>query len=89
MEAAFHQEFGLPFPNESYGLRGGCLTVWSVYDLELAEIDLQLQVAKRDLVQHAADLTVGLATDRIKRSITTDDQLRLVDRYVDQVKSTE
>ncbi len=53
------------------------------------EIDVQLQLAKRELVQHAADLAVGLATDRIKGSITTDDQMRLVDRYVDQVKSSE
>ena len=50
------------------------------------EIDLQLRAARRALMEEAANLSVGVATDRIKRSITTDDQLRLVDRYLEQVK---
>lgn len=51
------------------------------------EIDLQLRIAKRELVEHASNLAVALATDRIGKTITPDDQLRLVDRYLQQVKS--
>jgi F-type H+-transporting ATPase subunit b len=51
------------------------------------EIDLQLRIAQRELVEHAANLSVGLATDRIRKNITPDDQTRLVDRYLQQVKS--
>lgn len=50
------------------------------------EIDLQLRIAQRELVEHASNLAVGLASDRIKKNITPDDQIRLVDRYLQQVK---
>ena len=50
------------------------------------DIDLQVKVAERDLVAHAADLAVGVAADRIKKTITDDDQKRLVDRYVGQLR---
>jgi F-type H+-transporting ATPase subunit b len=50
------------------------------------EIDLQLRGAHRELVEHASNLAVGLATDRIQQDITPDDQTRLVDRYLQQVK---
>jgi F-type H+-transporting ATPase subunit b len=46
------------------------------------EIDLQVRAAERDLTRRAAELTVGLASDRIKRAITDEDQQRLVDRYL-------
>lgn len=49
------------------------------------EIELQVKVAERELVSHAADLAVGVATERIKKTITDDDRKRLVDRYVDQL----
>lgn len=52
------------------------------------EIQLQLRLAKRELVEHAADLAVQLATDRIEQNITPDDRARLVDRYLDQVKKS-
>lgn len=51
------------------------------------EIDMQVKIAERELVSHAADLAVGVATERIKNNITDDDQKRLVDRYVQQLKS--
>ena len=51
------------------------------------EIDMQARIAERDLVAHAGELAVGLAADRIKRSITDADQQRLVDQYVGQLKS--
>ena len=49
------------------------------------EIDLQVKVAERALVSHAADLAVGVATERIKKNITTDDQKKLVDQYVQRL----
>ena len=51
------------------------------------EIDLQVKVAERELVTYAADLAVGVASERIKNTITSDDQQRLVDRYVQQLKA--
>ena len=50
------------------------------------EIDVRLQTAKRDLSDHAADLALNLATQRLTREMTPADHARLVDRYVDQVK---
>ncbi|HVL56401.1 MAG TPA: hypothetical protein VM491_07845, partial [Burkholderiaceae bacterium] len=49
------------------------------------EIDLQLRLAKRELVEHAADLAVQLASQRIAQQITPADQQRLVDRYLDNI----
>lgn len=51
------------------------------------EIDLQVRLAKREILEHAADLSVQLAADRLKKEITPEDQARLVDRYLDQVKT--
>lgn len=50
------------------------------------EIDMRLRVAKRELTEHAAQLAVQVAEQRIKRVITPDDQIRLVDRYASQLK---
>lgn len=50
------------------------------------DIELQVKIAERELVSHAAALAVGVATDRIKNNITDDDQKRLVDRYVNQLE---
>ncbi len=49
------------------------------------EIDLQVRLAKKDLVEHAADLSVQLATERIKKETTAADQDRLVNNYLNQV----
>ncbi|MGE3842020.1 MAG: hypothetical protein AB7I50_10570 [Vicinamibacterales bacterium] len=49
------------------------------------EIDRQLQIARRDLTAHAADLAVAAARERLSRELRPDDQLRLVDRYAAQV----
>ncbi len=53
------------------------------------EIDVHLRLAKRELVEHTANLAVQLAGDRLQQHITPDDQNRLVDRYLDQVKRGE
>ena len=50
------------------------------------EIDLQVRLAKREILEHAATLSVQLATDRIKQDVTPADQERLIDRYLSQVK---
>ena len=52
------------------------------------EIELQVRLAKKEILEHAADLSVQLATERIGKDITPDDQSRLVDRYLDQVKKS-
>ncbi len=50
------------------------------------EIDLQFRVARRALLDHAAELSVSLARKRIERDITPDDQQRLIERYVHEVR---
>jgi F-type H+-transporting ATPase subunit b len=50
------------------------------------EIELQVRLAKKEILEHAADLSVQLATERIKKEVTPADQDRLVDRYLSQVK---
>jgi F-type H+-transporting ATPase subunit b len=50
------------------------------------EIDMQLRIARRDLTEYAAQLAVDVAHARIVRTITPEDQLRLVDRYATQLK---
>jgi F-type H+-transporting ATPase subunit b len=50
------------------------------------EIEMQLRLARRELTEHAAQLAVDIAAQRIRRSITADDQLRLVDRYTAQLR---
>lgn len=51
------------------------------------EIDLQVRLAKKEILEHAADLSVQLATERIRKETTPADQDRLVDRYLGQVKT--
>jgi len=51
------------------------------------EIDLQVRLARKDILEHAADLSVQLATERIKKETTPADQERLVDNYLTQVKN--
>ena len=50
------------------------------------EIDLQVRMAKREILQHAADLSMQLATERLKKEMTPADQATLIDRYLTQVK---
>ena len=50
------------------------------------EIELQVRLAKKEILEHAADLSVQLATERLKKEVTPADQDRLVDRYLSQVK---
>jgi F-type H+-transporting ATPase subunit b len=50
------------------------------------EIEMRLRVAKRELLELGATLAVDVAAERIKASITAEDQARLVDRYAAQLK---
>ena len=47
-----------------------------------------MRLAKKEILEHAADLSLQLATERIKKEVTPEDQARLVDRYLDQVKQS-
>jgi len=49
------------------------------------EIQMQLRIARRELVEHGAQLAVDVARSRIVGTITPEDQLRLVDRYAAQL----
>jgi len=49
-------------------------------------IELQVRLARKDILDHAADLSLQLATQRIKKEMTPADQDRLVGRYFDQVR---
>jgi F-type H+-transporting ATPase subunit b len=49
------------------------------------EIDMRLRLAQRELTEHAAALAVGIAEQRIRQTITPEDQMRLVDRYTAQL----
>jgi len=53
------------------------------------EIDLQVRLAKKEMLEHAADLSLALATERIKKEVTPADQDRLVDRYLALVKEQQ
>jgi F0F1-type ATP synthase membrane subunit b/b' len=50
------------------------------------EIDMRLRLARRELTEYAAELAVAVAEERITRTITPEDQLRLVDRYASQLQ---
>ncbi len=52
------------------------------------EIDVQVRIATQELRREAAELAVGVASERIKKSLTPETHLRLIDRYADQVKET-
>ena len=56
-------------------------------DQATREIGMQLRVAERDLKQRAGELAVEVATARVKRTITEADHERLVNQYVEQVRS--
>ena len=51
------------------------------------EIELQTRLARREILEHAADLSVQLASDRLQREVTPADHDRLVARYLDQVRT--
>jgi F-type H+-transporting ATPase subunit b len=50
------------------------------------EIAMRLRIARRELTEYGAELAVQVAQDRLQRTITPDDQLRLVDRYTAQLR---
>ena len=51
------------------------------------EIEMKFRVARRELIEHAADLAVQLASERVRRSITPEDQARLFDRYASHLQA--
>ena len=73
----------LPAEIDALKARGRAET--RLLDQATREIEQQLRLAHRDLVEHAATLAVSAAETRIKQEITDADQTRLVDRYLTQV----
>jgi F-type H+-transporting ATPase subunit b len=53
------------------------------------EIEMRLRIARRELAEYAAELSVSVAEERIKRTITPEDQLRLIDRYSHQLQEAQ
>ena len=51
------------------------------------EIDLQFRIARRQLLEHSADVAMRLARARIERDITPEDQTRLIDTYASEVRA--
>jgi F-type H+-transporting ATPase subunit b len=51
------------------------------------EIETQLRFARRELIAHVADLSMKIARAKIEREITPDDQARLIERYVAEVRA--
>ncbi len=51
------------------------------------EMDRQVRVARRELMEEAAALAVAVARQRIQARITPEDQMRLIDRYATQLGS--
>jgi F-type H+-transporting ATPase subunit b len=52
------------------------------------EIEMRLRLARRELIELAANLAVTVASERIRKSITAEDQTRLVDRYAAQLQAS-
>ena len=50
---------------------------------------MRLRVATRELLELTANLAVGVASERIKKSITPEDQARMIDRYAAQLARGE
>ena len=50
------------------------------------EINQQVRIAERALVTHVGSLAVGIAAERIRTSITDEDQRRLADLYAQRLK---
>jgi len=50
------------------------------------EIELTSRLARRELMQHGANLSMKLARARIERDITAEDQARLIDSYKPEVR---
>ena len=55
-------------------------------DVAKREIERRAHLAERRLQRHAGDLAVDLAAARVKAAMTDADRLRLVDRYLLQVR---
>ncbi len=49
------------------------------------DVDMQVRIARRALMNEAAELATGVARRRIEKTITPDDQMRLLDRYTTQL----
>ena len=58
-----------------------------IIDRTHREIDLQFRIARRQLLERAADLAMRLARTRLERDMTSEDQVRLIERYSAEVRA--
>jgi F0F1-type ATP synthase membrane subunit b/b' len=58
-----------------------------IIDRTHREIDLQVRIARRRLLEYSAETAMRLARARIERDITPDDQTRLIDTYASEVRA--
>lgn len=51
------------------------------------DVEMQVRIARQQLTMEAAALATGIARQRIEKTITPDDQRRLLDRYARQLEA--
>jgi F-type H+-transporting ATPase subunit b len=58
-----------------------------ILDRTRRDIDLQVRLARRSLVEQTTQRAMALARTRLEHEMTAEDQARLVDRYVSEVRA--
>jgi F-type H+-transporting ATPase subunit b len=53
------------------------------------EIDQHARTARQSLTDHAASLVIGVARDRLRDTLTADDQRRLADEFTGQIRGAQ
>ena len=59
-----------------------------IKELATKEIANEVETARRKLLAHAAELSVSLAHQKLERSMTEDDQTKLIDRSIAILENT-
>ena len=60
-----------------------------IKELATKEIANEVETARRQLLAHAAELSVSLAHQKLERSMTEDDQTKLIDRSIAILEKTQ
>ena len=59
-----------------------------IREIATKEIDNEVETARRKLLARAAELSVSLAHEKLEKSMTDEDQAKLIDRSIDIMEST-
>ena len=59
-----------------------------IKEIAKKEIDNEVETARRRLLARAAELSVSLAHEKLERSMTEQDQTKLIDRSIDMLEKT-